>query len=503
MFKNILSLLVVLLIAFALRFYQLGETPKGMAWDEAAIGYNGYAIFTTRRDEWLQKLPISFRSFGDYKAPLAIYQSGIFTALFGLNLFAVRLPFALHGVLAVYGFYLLIREIFSRDQHKEKWALLSSLILALSPWHIHYSRLAFESGLALNLLIWALFFFYRYLRSSKLIHLLFSVILSVLTIYAYHSSKVTTPLLFIFLLLTYWPILKKNKSHLITAAFIAFTSLLPFAQDAIYGEGLTRASSTIFSNDLNLVQICLTLVNNLFSYLSLDFLIFGENLGNFRHGDGYFGVIEPISVLLMICYFFWRKKNKTLFTVSLALILFGLLPAIISEGHSSSNRSLLALPGFVLLAALGFRAIWLSLSNHRKIFTILIISAYFGLTVLYQQNYYSNYPLRSSDDFVDGYIEAFNFLKETDRSQIDQIVFTSDYQHPYVYALFAFEVNPIAYQGGILNTFFFANQINQFDLAKPKSIVVASKFDQMGDRLPDKIINGSDGQGRFFIYLPL
>ncbi|NCQ11990.1 MAG: hypothetical protein GW809_07600, partial [Bacteroidetes bacterium] len=84
--------LSILVLSIFLRFYKLGTVPHGMTWDEAAIGYNGFAIFNTRRDEWLQRLPVSFQSFGDYKAPLAIYLNGIFTYLFGLNLFAVRLP---------------------------------------------------------------------------------------------------------------------------------------------------------------------------------------------------------------------------------------------------------------------------------------------------------------------------------------------------------------------------------------------------------------------------
>ena len=95
------SVILVLLIATVLRFYNLGNVPHGMTWDEAAIGYNGYAIFTTRRDEWLKRLPISFWSFGDYKAPLAIYLNGFFTFLFGMNLFAVRFPFAVFGVMAI------------------------------------------------------------------------------------------------------------------------------------------------------------------------------------------------------------------------------------------------------------------------------------------------------------------------------------------------------------------------------------------------------------------
>ncbi|MBU0974247.1 hypothetical protein KKD03_00915, partial [Patescibacteria group bacterium] len=64
------SVIIILLFATFLRFYKLGVVPHGMFWDEAAVGYNGYSIVTTRRDEWLQKFPVTFQSFGDYKAPL-------------------------------------------------------------------------------------------------------------------------------------------------------------------------------------------------------------------------------------------------------------------------------------------------------------------------------------------------------------------------------------------------------------------------------------------------
>src|SRR5579859_2096178 len=78
------GIFVITLLATFLRFYKLSEIPHGMTWDEAAIGYNGFAVFTTHRDEWLQRFPISFKSFGDFKAPLAIYLNGFFTFLFGL-----------------------------------------------------------------------------------------------------------------------------------------------------------------------------------------------------------------------------------------------------------------------------------------------------------------------------------------------------------------------------------------------------------------------------------
>lgn len=501
-YKRILPLALILLLAALLRFYQLGQVPFGMAWDEAAIGYNGFAIFTTRRDEWLERLPISFRSFGDYKAPLAIYQSGFFTALFGMNLFAVRLPFVLHGILAVLAIYLLFKELFVKDQNKERFALLAAFLLAVSPWHLHYSRLAFESGMALNLLLWSLYCFYRYLRLSQLTNLFLAVMFAAASIYTYHSSKVTVPLLFLFLFFSHWSLLRDRLRHLLIGTALALLLLAPFIYDAFFAAGLTRANTTIFANQTSLLATLAALAQNALSYLSLEFLTFGQNMGNFRHGDGRFGVLEPISLLLIIIYLFWRQKDKALFSLALAMTILGFLPALISEGLASSNRSLLALPGLLLLVSLGFRAIWRTLNGHRQLFSVLVVAGLLVLTVFYQRSYYLHYPSRSSDDFVDGYLQVFSYLKNTDRSQIDQIVFTTDYQHPYIYALFVFELSPIAYQGGILNLFFFAEEINESDLQKQKTIVVASKFDQMGERKPSEIIRGSDGQGRFFIYLP-
>jgi len=503
MLKKIGLLFLILFLAFILRFYKLAEVPHGMAWDEAGIAYNGFAIFNTRRDEWLQRLPISFRSFGDYKAPLAIYQSGFFTEAFGMNLWAVRLPFMIHGVLAVLAIYLLFKEIFFKDKNQEKWALLGAFLLAISPWHLHYSRIAFESGIALNLMLWGLYFFFLYLRLKKLPNLLMASLCSISAIYAYHSSKVTIPLLFIFLFFKNLNVFKKKSTNIIITVFFSIVLLYPFLKDSFFGEGLSRASSMVFAQGYTALELLKKLLGNTLSYFSLDFLISGKNLGNYRHGDGRFGVIEPISLILIIFYLFFKKNKSKLLPTALMMIGLGLLPAIISDGQSSSNRSILALPGFILLIVLAIRSIYDVLESHKRIFLNALIVLYLAYLALYQINYYRNYPQKNADDFLDGYLETMTYLRQLDRSNIRQIVFTNDYQQAYIYALFTFEVSPIAYQGGILNLFFFTDKVDAGDLEKPNTIVVASKFDQMGDRQADHVIKGSDGQGRFFIYLPL
>src|SRR3989344_3591978 len=107
-------LVVILVLAAVLRLWQLGEYPIHLTNDEAAIGYNAYSILKTGRDEHGELLPIVFKSFGDWKPGLYIYTTVPSVFLFGLTEFAVRLPSALAGILAVYLVYLLTSKLFNK-----------------------------------------------------------------------------------------------------------------------------------------------------------------------------------------------------------------------------------------------------------------------------------------------------------------------------------------------------------------------------------------------------
>src|SRR3989344_7181611 len=128
-------LIPILLLAAFLRFYKLGQVPSGFVNDEAAFGYNAYSLLKTGRDEFDESWPVIFHSFGEGKLPAYIYLTIPSVAAFGLTEFAVRLPSALFGVLTVL--------VVSR------WSLLAALVLATLPWHIHFSRAAFEANVAL------------------------------------------------------------------------------------------------------------------------------------------------------------------------------------------------------------------------------------------------------------------------------------------------------------------------------------------------------------------
>ena len=143
--KNNFLLFFILLFFLITRLYQIESVPASLYWDEASLGYNAYAILTTGHDEHGERFPITrFIAFGDYKPPGYIYAAVPAIFLFGLTEFAVRFPSAVSGILMVVLTYVLVLKLFSN----QKAALLSSLLLAISPWSLQLSRAAFEAHLA-------------------------------------------------------------------------------------------------------------------------------------------------------------------------------------------------------------------------------------------------------------------------------------------------------------------------------------------------------------------
>lgn len=529
----VLGFIAVVFIAAFLRLYKIGQVPHGMTWDEAAIGYNGYAVITTRRDEWLTRLPISFRSFGDYKAPLAIYLNGFFTVILGLHLWVVRLPFALSGILAVVGSVLLGREVFKGSRYVSALSLLLGFSVAVSPWHMHFTRTGFESGLAVTLVIWGIYFFLKAWSSKKfkVLALTGSVTLLVLSLYTYHSTKITAPLLGIFLLwlhrreaLKSW---KQFTIPLVTGGMLG----LPLLFDLLFRNGLERAGVTVFAQGYSIFTALSMSLKQFFLHLHPSFLLFGETT-SLRHGDGIHGVLYPTTFILVCGVLSWivlqiHKRNvlpsyvMRVATVAGALIVLGVLPAAVALEVPHSNRALTACIGFLLLSTLGIAELLRVASRHselksirdsrnrKTIFFQLIVGTYVLLHALfvaeYASYYFKSFAKTSADDFKDGYIEAFNYVipYETGKEgthEVQNIFFTSAYGQPYIYALFARQTNPIYYHGGSLIKYIFQDSFVEGDLLRENSIIVTTPQDVMPFEKASYVVYGSDRQPRFYIF---
>ncbi len=226
-----LILTIIVIVAAVLRLYQLGSVPPSPDWDEAALGYNAYSILETGKDEYGKHLPVILRSFDDYKPALYAYLIIPLLLFFDLNTFVVRLPSALFGIIAVVATFFFVRELF-REKNSNVISLLSAGLLAISPWHIQFSRIAFEAQVGLSFNILAMLFFVKGIKRP--IFLTLATIFAGLSIYVYQSEKVYLPILFGIFTIIYWKqIWAIPKKWILIALFAGLVVVLPMAHSLV------------------------------------------------------------------------------------------------------------------------------------------------------------------------------------------------------------------------------------------------------------------------------
>ncbi|TSC76282.1 MAG: hypothetical protein G01um101431_903 [Parcubacteria group bacterium Gr01-1014_31] len=162
------ALVAIILLAAVMRFWQL---PAGdVISDEALIGFRsvGYIDYLASPDQpttWEQfsgPVPAwAYLSFHDHPPLTFLVQWASFKT-FGVNGFALRLPFALAGILSVWLIYLLMRRLFH-----EAAALLAALLCALATATVWNSRLGLQESLLIMFSLLAAYWYRRALDDHR------------------------------------------------------------------------------------------------------------------------------------------------------------------------------------------------------------------------------------------------------------------------------------------------------------------------------------------------
>ena len=472
--KNIFKILLVLILILSifLRFYKLGSNPPSIDWDEASIGYNAYSILKTGADEYGNRLPLSFRSFDDFKPPVYIYLTVPSVAVFGLNEFAVRLPAAVIGVLSIIAVYYLVMEILKNwdNKKKDQIALLSAFFLAISPWHLQFSRAAFEGNVGMFFLILAVLCFFKAFNDKRLLVLF--VISFVLSIYSYHSFRLINPIILLVLVVIYNKELIRQKSFFfISLAAIVILSSFVYSSFFIQqGTGARLSMVTIFSDPEirrmsaekvlearrngdfigeiiynRRVIFIPAIISGYLDHFNFDFLFLHGDSGVQHHAYNM-GMLFlwdfPFVILGLL--FLLKKLNKRIITL-LIIFLLAPLPSAITTGTPHPVRAIAMIPVFQIFAAVGV-VFGLQLFKKNKIPAAFIISILLALNVgFYLYSYYVLTPIRYGYFWQYGYKEAFAYAKQNEVN-FDKIYVTYEYDQPYIYYLFYNKVDPFWYQ---------------------------------------------------------
>lgn len=465
---NTIILALIITLGLILRVYKLDSVPPGLTWDEAALGYNAYSILKTGKDEYGSFLPLTLKSFGDYKPALFAYLDIPFVALFGLNEWAVRLPSVLAGVGFIILSFLIIREIF-----KDTWLSLAvTFFAALSPLSIQFSRAGFESNVAVSLNLLGLYLFLKGLKYSK--YFFGSVLSFILSMFCYQGSKMFVPIILIGLFLFFRRQSKVNRNLFLSLIIVVLAGIAIYLSTFALGQSDRLMAQNLFAYKRDQSQIDLIseenglkpgslqfealhgewwefvrgIIDRYLIYFSPDTLIIKGDYSP-RHSVPDLGIVNYYALLLIPFgfYLLWMKKEQ-----GKKIILFWLftatIPAVLSRDLISMVRALNIMFPFAILEGFGFYYLVNKLSvviRQSKILTAGILGAIITLNfIIYLDFYFIHLPKENSQGWLYGYKQIISQMPET--SKYDKVVFTDEYGQPYIYYLFYKKYSPEKYQ---------------------------------------------------------
>lgn len=461
----ILSFVGILILGIILRFYQLGNTPNSLNWDEVSWGYNAYSILETGHDEHGSFMPLSFMAFGDYKQPVYVYLTSLSIGLFGLTPLAVRFPSAFLGVLTIPFVWLLVYELFRKDKHKYLLSLVAMFFFSISPWSIQFSRVAYEANVGLFFVVSGVALFLKGLNNNKHIYNYIGITLLSISCYSYHSEKIFIPMLFAALLIwSYFSFKVKRKSIIIfIVLFIIGNSLwLMDARTTARGRSVTFVANQTqilkkstdefifdeFRGDIlgevlhnrRIIYFNKYLENYLSHFELNQLFVTGDDA---RHHAFGLGLIYLVSLPFILIGLVAIDKKKYWF-VFIWLLLAPAASALAIDAPNAS-RSLVFLPTWQIFEAVGIISVIYIQKKKLRLWLLSIILVMYALNFIY---YLHNYFYHTNNEYGQywqhGYkevmIEAYKYENEGRR-----VIFSSLYEQPYIFYLFYNKVDPTSY----------------------------------------------------------
>lgn len=420
------AILGVLFVAAAFRFVRLDSVPPAINQDEAERAYDAFCLRHTGTDFHGQRWPIFFRAFGvfDYPPGPYIYALVPVQSALGMSVWTTRLPAASLGTLNVWLLYLLVKRFYGRQA-----GALAALLLAVSPWHVHLSRLAFEVSLCIPLITLVMLLLALGAgRRSATEHpsrchggaavLFLAGVIAGVTFWAYNAMRVFVPLL---LLGTAWvyreqvrALLRDSSGRRRAVAWACGFSvgIAPFVWACIatpsFVWGRARAVS-VFGQSDTLAAAFRSLASGYLTHLSPGYLFLrgDASLVQSVPGSGQLDACCALLLPLGLYRVIRRRRTERFGLVVLAWILAGPVPAAMAQlevGSGHALRSAGSVPAYAILAALGLDMILAAAGRYsrRAYRTAVAVSA--GLvaacTVRFAYLFFVAYPPAASAAFL-------------------------------------------------------------------------------------------------------
>jgi 4-amino-4-deoxy-L-arabinose transferase-like glycosyltransferase len=442
----IIITLLTAITALLLRIYRVDQIPPHLSNDEISIAYDAYSIARTGMDEHGQWLPISFISNGTYKAPLYAYVLAPLTLVLPQDELTAKIPSILAGVLTVSVIGLLAYEL----TQSTTAALLASLVLAISPWHIAASRMVLEANLSLFFIAIGIWLILRTVNRNNyaLVHWIPVCLFLVISMYGYHTEWVLVPLIILAICRFY---LARKPRLLMIFVILATILALPLGLDYLGRIGThARANSEILWKDpqiaaelfqqsnlaIKAVIVSKYFLDNYFEYTNPIHLFFdGERLfpasNPYQVGLWLWPMVIAAGLGLARLQSSIKSRHWHFFVFW--TIVSPVVPAL-TLGGLNITRNLVTIIPYTIIIAVGVKEILKSKIVLRLPWLILTLaSLYFSFMI-----YLVHYPLVTAASYQ-GYKPIAQYLKSHDQNapqvQVD-VLFGNNVTYvgvPYLY----------------------------------------------------------------------
>jgi len=341
----------VLLVAAAVRFWNLANQPNGFSFDEAANALIGLQIILDPN-----YVPI----FGPPDAPLPTlfhYLNSLALRLGGVNVTAARMVPAFLGLFTVGAFYFLARRIFSRPV-----ALVAVFFLAVMRWHINFSRIDFVGAATPFFGAAAAYFLLRGVETKNRWHMALSGLAVALGLYTYYASNLVPLVLGPYLVLQLaWDkkFLREQGTNVLLFLAVAFLVFSPLGYFALTQKDrfFARNGQVLIFNHVPPSEAFHAFWANVKTTL-LMFNYFGDCNG--RHNIPEVPMLDFTTGLLFGLGLVWSLKNFRQRHAFLAVFWFlvALVPGFLTIEAPQGYRCIGAIVPVALLVGFGLEFLW-------------------------------------------------------------------------------------------------------------------------------------------------
>lgn len=216
-------LLAIVGTAIWLRLPDVGTIPPNVHGDEGAIGLEA-------RRQLAGQLPVFFGVGWNQFPSLSFAMDAASMRVFGDGLFGLRMASAIEGVLCVIVLYLFVRHLWG-----PRPALLAAAFLAMSAWHIHFSRTGFLNMQSPLVTLVALYFLVRAVDQGRILDWLLCGFAIAVSLEVYYGARLAPVLVAIYLgfrVLTDRRFLRR-RAHVQGLATLAVGGVVFFAPMAV------------------------------------------------------------------------------------------------------------------------------------------------------------------------------------------------------------------------------------------------------------------------------